>query len=73
PFQSRPKVPIQKLSPSRSQKSVIHAPAFLAFAMQMLFDTRYRANWLKSQNYKFIVEKHRRAKLCGVFFFRESG
>ena len=38
-----------------------------------LFDTRYRANWLKSQNYKFIVEKHRRAKLCGVFFCHESG
>ncbi|MFR5362210.1 MAG: hypothetical protein ACLTGV_10965 [Butyricicoccus sp.] len=32
PFQSRPKVPIRKLSPSRSQKRVIHAPSFLAFA-----------------------------------------
>ena len=28
PFQSRPKVPIQKLSPSRSSKMVIHAPLF---------------------------------------------
>ena len=28
PFQSRPKVPIQKLSPSRSSKMVIHAPPF---------------------------------------------
>ena len=37
PFQSRPKVPVQKLSPSRSKKTVIHAPGFLAFATQMLF------------------------------------
>ena len=47
PFQSRPKVPIQKLSPSRSQKSVIHAPAFLAFAQQMLFHARFRAKHLE--------------------------
>jgi hypothetical protein len=37
PFQSRPKVPVQKLSLSRSKKTVIHAPGFLAFATQMLF------------------------------------
>ena len=36
PFQSRPKVPIQKLSPSRSQKSEAHVPGFFAFAKQML-------------------------------------
>ena len=47
PFQSRPKVPIQKLSPSRSSKMVIHAPAFLAFAMQMLLNTRYCAKRAK--------------------------
>ena len=40
PFQSRPKVPIRKLSPSRSQKSEIHAPAFLEFALQILLNAR---------------------------------
>ena len=32
PFQSRTKVPIQKLSPSQSKKTVIHAPGFYEFA-----------------------------------------
>jgi hypothetical protein len=32
---------------SESQKSAIHAPAFLAFAMQMLLNTRYCAKRAK--------------------------
>ena len=43
PFQSRPKVPMQKLSPSKSVKSQIHAPAFYEFAQQILFYARCRA------------------------------
>ena len=37
PFQSRPKVPIQKLSPSRSQKSQVHAPTFLHLQSKCYF------------------------------------
>ena len=43
PFQSRPKVPMQKLSPSKSVKSQIHAPAFYEFAQQILFHARFGA------------------------------
>ncbi len=39
----RPKVPIQKLSPSESMKTEVHAPGFHAFAPQMLFHARCRA------------------------------
>ena len=41
PFQSRPKVPMRKLSPSGGQKRAIHAPAFLEFAQQILFHARF--------------------------------
>ncbi|MEF2754539.1 MAG: hypothetical protein U0N25_06490, partial [Agathobaculum butyriciproducens] len=51
PFQSRPKVPIQKLSPSRSVKTEIHAPVFYEFAKQILFYARCRANYLKLWEY----------------------
>ena len=51
PFQSRPKVPIQKLSPSRSVKTEIHAPGFYEFAKQILFYARCRANYLKLWEY----------------------
>ena len=51
PFQSRPKVPIQKLSPSRSVKTEIHAPGFYEFAKQILFYARYSANWMERQEY----------------------
>ncbi len=44
PFQSRPKVPMRKLSPSSSVKTEIHAPGFYEFAQQILFHARYRAN-----------------------------
>ena len=40
PFQSRPKVPIQKLSPSISKKTEAHVHGFLAFAEQMLLNMR---------------------------------
>ena len=40
PFQSRPKVPIQKLSPSIRKKTEAHVPGFLAFAEQMLLNMR---------------------------------
>ena len=43
PFQSRPKVPMQKLSPFGGQKKAIHAPSFLEFAQQILFYARCRA------------------------------
>ena len=36
----RPKVPIRKLSPSGSIKTVIHAPGFYDFALQNLFHAR---------------------------------
>ena len=39
----RPKVPMRKLSPSKSVKSQIHAPAFYEFAQQILFYARCRA------------------------------
>ena len=39
----RPKVPIRKLSPSGSIKTVIHAPGFYDFALQNLFHARSRA------------------------------
>ena len=51
PFQSRPKVPIQKLSPSRSVKTEILAPGFYEFAKQILFYARYSANWMERQEY----------------------
>ena len=40
PLQSRPKVPIQKLSPSISKKTEAHVHGFLAFAEQMLLNMR---------------------------------
>ena len=39
----RPKVPMRKLSPSISIKTVIHAPGFYDFALQNLFHARSRA------------------------------
>ena len=39
----RPKVPMQKLSPSQSIKTEVHAPGFDAFAQQTLFHARCRA------------------------------
>ena len=51
PFQSRPKVPVQKLSPTRSVKNVMHAPVFYEFTQQILFDARCRADWLKLQEH----------------------
>ena len=39
----RPKVPMRKLSPSISIKTVIHAPGFYDFAQQNLFHARSRA------------------------------
>ena len=39
----RPKVPMRKLSPSQSIKTVIHAPGFYDFALQNLFHARSRA------------------------------
>ena len=39
----RPKVPMRKLSPSESIKTVIHAPGFYDFALQNLFHVRSRA------------------------------
>ena len=41
PFQSRPEVPMRKLSPSGGQKRVIYAPYFLEFAQQILFHARF--------------------------------
>ena len=41
PFQSRPKVPVRKLSPSGGQKRVIYAPSFLEFVQQILFHARF--------------------------------
>ena len=43
PFQRRPKVPMQKLSPSISIKTEAHVPGFDEFAKQILFNTRCRA------------------------------
>ena len=40
---SRPKVPIRKLSPSRSIKTEVHAPGFYEIAPQFLFYARCRA------------------------------
>ena len=40
---SRPKVPMRKLSPSRSIKTEAHVPGFYAFAQQTLFNARCRA------------------------------
>ena len=54
PFQSRPKVSVQKLSPSRSVKTEIHAPVFYEFAQQILFHARCRANRRKTQKSQFI-------------------
>ena len=45
PFQSRPKVPIWKLSPSQCIKNEIHAPVFYEFAEQILFYARCRAKY----------------------------
>ena len=39
----RPKVPMRKLSPSISIKTVIHAPGFYDFAQQNLFHARSRS------------------------------
>ena len=39
----RPKVPMRKLSPSGSIKTVIHAPGFYDFALQNLFHAHFRA------------------------------
>ena len=56
PFQSCPKVPVRKFSPSQSQKSCailarllgraapVHAPGFLEFARQILLNTRNARN-----------------------------
>ena len=82
PFQSRPKVPMQKLSPSKSVKSQIHAPAFYEFAQQILFFARCRAielnfNFFDKLNpcisqeiHGFLLRQHRTIKaavLCGNF------
>jgi len=39
----RPKVPVQKLSPSQSKETEAHVPGFFAFAQQTLFHARCRA------------------------------
>ena len=41
----REKVSVQKLFLSQSIKAEVHALSFYAFALQMLFDARYRAYW----------------------------
>ena len=43
PFQSRPKVPIRKLSPSQGIKRQVHALPFYEFTRQILFNARCRA------------------------------
>ena len=55
PFQSRPKVPIQKLSPSRSQKSEAHVPGFLEFAWQILLKHALPRDRIKLVYYKLSV------------------
>ena len=47
---SRPKVPIRKLSPSKSKKTEAHAPGFHEIATRFLFHARCRAAASASQN-----------------------
>ena len=73
---------MQKLSPSKSVKSQIHAPAFYEFAQQILFYARCRAielnfNFFDKLNpcisqeiHGFLLRQHRTIKaavLCGNF------
>ena len=50
----RPKVPMRKLSPSQSIKTVIHAPGFYDFALQNLFHARFRAKHCVLEKINFI-------------------
>ena len=76
PFQSRPKVPIRKLSPSQGIKTSailarllgraapIHAPVFYEFAEQILFYARGRA---KKKQIGKAQTSFRQAAVCYLY------
>ena len=54
----RPKVPMRKLSPSQSQKTEVHAPGFLEFALQILFHACCRTEAKHFGGFQYVKLKN---------------